>query len=532
MMKFWRWYRKNDQIFTTILSVVMLIVLVGAIALFAMNKMDPNSNAVLNHLGYQPIYVQTGSMEPTMATKGIVLVKRVDSMDEIAVDDIITYRVYDGSGSPITITHRIYNIKEDGTIITKGDNNRVADSYSITIDNVMAKVVWIWNGAADIQNALKTPMGIMMALVGVAIIVLVFYALGQFGKYLDEKYGINENVGDSVNDQLKADNQYVLDDKNNCEETTEMKNIKEIPPEQQIPQLLETERNSWQRIYNYDVSEDNLVTITGVKKNFASLTEISVPKEIKHKKVVGIGAFAFKNSKATIIHLPDTLEFIEKAAFYHCESLIYVNIPNTVTRIGANAFDGCSSLMDIKLPVNLTRIEDKTFNGCVGIDSITINDKVVSIGDSAFYGCENLTTIYGASAVKMIKINAFKVQNPVETSIITDNEYVKQYNWTVYGRNPNIVDDPEMLDMVHEDNRQLQEEYEKKMEELKNKEEQQITSKISKQFNKIVERVTAKKEPAEVVEEPTNNGSENEDIGVIETPELNIFSSKEDKEDI
>lgn len=508
MMNFWRWYRKNDQIFSTILSILMLVLLVGSVFLYGANKKDPNSNAVLEYLGYQPVYVQTGSMEPYMKTHSIVLVERVDSMEDIAIDDVVTYRVYDGSGNPITITHRIYNIKEDGTIITKGDNNRVADSYSITIDNILAKVVWVWNGAADIQNMLKTPMGIMMAVVGFAIIVLIFYALGQFGKYLDEKYGINEDVADSVNDQLKADNEFVIE--SDSEEIAEVKNIANLSIDQQIPQLLDSERNSWQRIYNYEVSKDNLITITGVKKNFVSLTEISVPKEIKHKKVVGIGAFAFKDSNATIIHLPETLEFIDKAAFYHCEKLIYVNIPNTVSRIGANAFDGCKALMDIKLPVNLTRIEDKVFNGCAGIDSITINDKVISIGDSAFYGCNRLSTIYGARAVKLIKLNAFRVNAPVETSIITDNPYMINYNWSAYNRNVSVMSDPELLEMINEDNQKLCEEFEAQQEELRIEKENQLTTKIGKQLSKLGEKISTKKAgdtPAEG-ETPTEESKE------------------------
>ena len=207
MMELWRWYRKNDRAFTIILNVVMVAVLFFAIFLFYVNKKDPYGNKVLEYVGYQPIFVQTGSMEPTMKTHGVVLVKRVDDMSELEVDDIITFQVYDGSGNPIDITHRIYNIKEDGSIITKGDNNRVADNYTLTIDNVKAEVIWIWNGAATIIDMIMTPMGIVIGVVGLLIIILFFYATGQFTNYLDEKYGINEDVADSVNDQLKADNE-------------------------------------------------------------------------------------------------------------------------------------------------------------------------------------------------------------------------------------------------------------------------------------------------------------------------------------
>ena len=492
MMNFWRWYRKNDQIFTMILNVVMVVVLFFSIYLFYINKQDPYGNKILEAVGYQPVFVQTGSMEPTMRTHSIVLIKRVDSMEELEVDDIVTFQVFDGSGTPITITHRIYNIKEDGSIITKGDNNRVADNYTLTIDNIKAEVVGIWNGAATIIDMLMTPMGIVMGVVGLLIIILFFYAIGQFTNYLDEKYGINENVIDSVNDQLKADNEYVANDKEIIEETASMKNVIDLSLDQQIPQLLDAEKNSWQRIYNYEVSNDNLITITGVKKNFVSLTEISVPKEIKHKKVVGIGAFAFKDSNATIIHLPDTLEFIGKAAFYHCSELLYVNIPNTVKEIGANAFEGCKVLMDIKLPVNLTKISDKAFADCASIDSITINDKVTTIGDSAFYGCHKLATIYGARGVKLIKLNAFKTRMLIETNIITDNDYLKKYNWEMSGRTPTFIEDPDMLEMVDADNKELELEYEAFQEKLRIEQEQQLSTKVKKTTMRWYEILIAK----------------------------------------
>lgn len=504
MMNFWRWYRKNDRIFTAILNIVMVVVLFFSIYLFYINKQDPYGNKILEAVGYQPVFVQTGSMEPTMRTHSIVLIKRVDSMDELEIDDIVTFQVFDGSGKPITITHRIYNIKEDGSIITKGDNNRVADNYTLTIDNIKAEVVGIWNGAATIIDMMMTPMGIVIGVVGLLIIILFFYATGQFTNYLDEKYGINEDVADSVNDQLKADNEYVQNKNEIIEETASM-NVVDLSLDQQIPQLLDAEKNSWQRIYNYDVSEDNLITITGVKKNFVSLTEISVPKEIKHKKVVGIGAFAFKDSKATIIHLPDTLESIGKAAFYHCSELLYVNIPNTIKEIGPNAFEGCKMLMDIKLPVNLTKISDKTFADCASIETVTINDKVTMIGDNAFAGCHKLTTIYGARGVKLIKLNAFKTRMLIDTNIITDNECLKKYNWEASGRTAIFIDDPDMLEMVDSDNKELELEYEAFQEKLRIEQEQMLSTKVKNTTTKWYEILLEKWEECKAEREEKQN---------------------------
>lgn len=493
MMQLWRWYRRNDRTFTLILGFIAIAMLLGSLFLVYLGKQDPNSTPVLDYVGYQPIYVQTGSMEPTMQTKSIVLTKRVDTLDDLEIDDIITYRVYDESGRAITITHRIYNIKEDGTIITKGDNNRVADSYSITIDNVLAEVIWIWNGAATIQNMMKTPTGWIMAIVAIAIIGLIWYAMHCLHEYLDEKYGVSDNVENSVNDRLLAeyedDDEYEDDEDEEEGEKRPRSRTTEAKPK---PQLLDEDRNSWQRIYNYNVSDDNLITITSLKPQFASLTELTIPREIKQKKVIGLGQFALRNSVATIINLPETLEFIEKAAFYHCEQLIYVEIPDTVKRIGANAFDGCKSLIDIKLPVHLTKIEDKLMAGCLSLDSITINDNVTSIGDSAFFGCNNLKTIYGGKNVNTIKLNAFRATAPINTNIITDNEYLANYNWMLFGRKPTVIKDAELLEALRQDNERLMEEYNKHQEDMKNKEEQEATAKLEKTIFKVKDMVAEK----------------------------------------
>ncbi|MEE0929994.1 MAG: signal peptidase I [Acutalibacteraceae bacterium] len=483
MMKLWRWYRKNDRIFTNIFFFLAMAMLVISGLLFAANKKNPDGDYVLKYLGYQPVLIQTGSMEPTMRTHSIAVAKRVDSMKEISQGDIITYRVYDETGKSITITHRIYNIKDDGTIITKGDNNRVADSYNITIDNVKAKIVFTWNGAATIYNLLipPTPLGIAMCVVFFLVIGLFWYAGHCLYEYLDDKYGINDDVEDSVNDRLLAEYE---DDDDEEEDDNERPRKAGGSDRTQVqgPQLLDEDRNSWQRIYNYSVSDDNLITITGIKPNFASLSELTVPAEIKQKKVIGIGQFAFKNSVATIIKLPDTLEFIEKAAFYHCEKLIYVELPNNVKRIGENAFEGCRAMIDIKLPIHLTRIEGRMLSGCLSLNAITINDEVTFIGDSAFYGCDNLMTIYGGKNINTIKLNAFKVTRPVETNIITKNTYLKKYDWSLFGRNATIVNNAELLRELDEENQRLLIEYDNKQEEMRIREAEQVTSKIEQKL--------------------------------------------------
>lgn len=100
--------------------------------------------------GYRPVYVLTGSMEPYMMTDSIVITRAVAGGETLQEGDVVTYHVEDADGKELAITHRILEIQEDGSILTKGDNNRVADAYPITADNVDARVVLPLNWTAQL----------------------------------------------------------------------------------------------------------------------------------------------------------------------------------------------------------------------------------------------------------------------------------------------------------------------------------------------------------------------------------------------
>lgn len=130
-------------------------------------------------LGYRPVLVLTGSMEPYMETNGVVITKNISSLDEIEVGDVVTYHVYDDfEEKEIRVTHRVKEITDDGVITTKGDNNRTADVYPLTIDNVESKVVAVWNWTATVIEAWKTTSGKVMILSIAGGIILLIVALG------------------------------------------------------------------------------------------------------------------------------------------------------------------------------------------------------------------------------------------------------------------------------------------------------------------------------------------------------------------
>lgn len=88
-----------------------------------------------NFWGYRFYLVQSGSMEPTIMTGDVIMVK---GQADYKVREVATFK---DSGNRI-ITHRIIEIK-NGLFITKGDANRTTDNGNIQFNQIIGKVVFI-----------------------------------------------------------------------------------------------------------------------------------------------------------------------------------------------------------------------------------------------------------------------------------------------------------------------------------------------------------------------------------------------------
>lgn len=90
--------------------------------------------------GYRLYYVSTGSMEPTIPTGSLVVVKQADAYE---IGDVITYISRDDAIYGCANTHRIIGIAQgaDGTQYqTQGDANGVPDALLVPEADVIGKV--------------------------------------------------------------------------------------------------------------------------------------------------------------------------------------------------------------------------------------------------------------------------------------------------------------------------------------------------------------------------------------------------------
>ena len=123
-----------------VLSVLIIIASVMALLTVVMAK----PGQAPNFFGYSLFRVMTGSMEPTISTNSLIVVKRVEAQD-LAIGDVITFYSRDPSLLGEPNTHRIIRFEEDEgrqLIITKGDANNIEDRFPTQAEDLIGKVVF------------------------------------------------------------------------------------------------------------------------------------------------------------------------------------------------------------------------------------------------------------------------------------------------------------------------------------------------------------------------------------------------------
>ncbi len=165
---------KITQITLNVIMIVIATVMVF-LALFLVIERYGYDNYMPRLFGYSIAEVETGSMEPTIMTGDAIITKKCD---EYVVDDIITFKdqFYDTAHS--YTTHRIIEVNVDDEGIpyytTQGDReNAAVDTYHPTYDDVVGKVVNIWDGGGNTLDFITSPGGIALIIGGVIIVWVI-----------------------------------------------------------------------------------------------------------------------------------------------------------------------------------------------------------------------------------------------------------------------------------------------------------------------------------------------------------------------
>ena len=119
--------------------------------------------------GLRSLLIRSGSMEPTIMTGDVILIKVMETYGE---KDVVTFKE---QGERI-VTHRILKETEkEGSVefITKGDANRSIDNDIVKPENIIGKVMFIVPKLGLLATCVRTPLGLMIIIIIPAILIVM-----------------------------------------------------------------------------------------------------------------------------------------------------------------------------------------------------------------------------------------------------------------------------------------------------------------------------------------------------------------------
>ncbi len=147
--------------------------------------------------GYSFLKVATGSMEPTIPTNSLIIVKKTDPSD-VKVGDIICFYSSDPKIEGLPNTHRVIEVRnENGNCVftTQGDASEIPDEYKVNGDKIVGRFVKSIK-AEKVLDVLHSRYFFFFALL-IPLCVVVFFEFLHVKKVIAQKKEEKDNAKDS-----------------------------------------------------------------------------------------------------------------------------------------------------------------------------------------------------------------------------------------------------------------------------------------------------------------------------------------------
>lgn len=169
-------------------NIALSVLLVGLMLLLGYIMLCSVRGKVVSVFGRCILQVVTGSMEPSIHTGDFIFVEKTDPAS-LQTGDIITYYSEQSDIYGLLVTHRIHEVREDGTFLTMGDANPVPDALPVRPDQILGR----YTGKARLFIMLGTfadARKLILLAVMIAVSCTAFYELRtvmQLGKQVSQE---------------------------------------------------------------------------------------------------------------------------------------------------------------------------------------------------------------------------------------------------------------------------------------------------------------------------------------------------------
>ncbi len=182
------------KIFNTIISLILIASFAfAAYSVFTVIKAS-SKGEVPQVFGYSFMKVATGSMEPTIPTNSLIVVKKVDP-SEVKVGDVICFYSSDPKIEGLPNTHRVIEVEsENGKYLftTQGDASEIPDEYKVEGDRIVGRFIKSFQ-AEKLLGIMQSRYFFFFALV-IPLCVVVFFEFLHVKKVFAQKKEEKDNA--------------------------------------------------------------------------------------------------------------------------------------------------------------------------------------------------------------------------------------------------------------------------------------------------------------------------------------------------
>ncbi len=185
-----KWFL-NYMISIIMYAIIVILLLIGVVLLVYVIDLKVRGSKLETPL-YGAYVIVSGSMEPLIKVRDAVIVKRT-TIDNVKVNDVVTYQSEDPAFYGILITHRVVNIKEENgkkIYITKGDHNETVDRTPVRFDQILGKVVMRVPKIGYLKYFLVEYYGWIIAIVIPSVGIIAYDIYKLFRNIKNNKEGI------------------------------------------------------------------------------------------------------------------------------------------------------------------------------------------------------------------------------------------------------------------------------------------------------------------------------------------------------
>jgi len=161
----------------------------------------------------------------------------------------------------------------------------------------------------------------------------------------------------------------------------------------------------------------------------AAILSMNFPASIQ-----SLGIYAFDGCiswEADTITIPGAVDNIPTYCFNACSKIKEFILQEGITEVKSYAFGNCTGMVSLSLPESLTTLQANSFYYCTALTEIRIPKNVATMGQYCFYDSKATNVYFEQPAGMTVSMTqVFNGKNARTMNVYTDNESIKNYNWS------------------------------------------------------------------------------------------------------